>query len=109
MKVYLSGRMSGLKPDAWKWRFASWQILLGMDGHKVVNPARIWVARWAWLYKAMEMLVGRKTAYRIVLWYDIQLLRRCEAIFMVADDWRQSRGARLERLKARQWGIKEIE
>ena len=98
--VYLSGRMSGLPRDTWRWRFASWEVLLNINGWRAVNPANTIIARHPWLYR----LVG----YRLTLWYDLQLLRRCTHIFMVCSDWKVSRGARLERLKARQWGIVEL-
>ena len=32
----------------------------------------------------------------------------CTHIHMVGDDWQLSKGARLERMKARQWGIEEL-
>lgn len=99
-KVYLSGRMSGLSADTWRWRFAQWDVLLTWEGHKVTNPADTIIARHPWLYR----IVG----YRWTLWYDLRLLRRCTHIFMIGNDWQQSRGARLERLKARQWGIQEL-
>lgn len=99
-KIYLSGRMSGLPADTWRWRFAMVQIILEIRGHKVVNPADSIIARHPWLYK----LVG----YRWTLWYDLQMLQRCTHIKMVYNDWRQSKGARLERLKAREWNIPEI-
>lgn len=100
MKVYLSGRMSGLSPETWRWRFATLDVVLCQQGHEVVNPADTAIARHPWLYR----IVG----YRWTLWYDLQLLRRCTHICMVGNDWRQSRGARLERMKAREWGIKEL-
>jgi len=100
MKVYLSGRMSGLPPETWRWRFASWEVLLGEMGYEVVNPADTIIARHLWLYK----IVG----YRLTLAYDLWLLKRCSHIFMVGSDWRLSKGARLERMKAREWGIKEL-
>ena len=67
---------------------------------KVINPTETLIARHPWLYK----IVG----YRWTLWYDLRLLKKCDRIWMVGDDWQQSRGARLERLKARQWGIPEL-
>lgn len=99
-KVYLSGRMSGLPEKIWRDRFDFWNYVLPLDGYEVVNPANTIIARHPWLYR----IVG----YRFTLWYDLRLLRRCDRIFMVDDDWKQSRGARLERMKARQWGIKEL-
>lgn len=99
-KVYLSGRMSGLPEDTWRWRFATTQIIMEIRGYKAVNPADTIIARHPWLYK----IVG----YRFTLWYDLRLLRRCTHIHMLGNDWRLSRGARLERMKARQWGIEEL-
>lgn len=93
--------MSGLHRDIWwnRFRLAKFE-LEHAHSMKVVNPADTVIARHPWLY----WLVG----YRLTLWYDLQLLKRCDFITMVEDDWQQSRGARLERLKARQWGIKEL-
>ena len=100
MKVYLSGKMSGLKADTWRQRFAECAAILMWEDYEVENPANTIIARHPWLYR----IVG----YRLTLWYDLRLLRRCDAIFMVGSDWRDSRGARLERLTARKFGIKEL-
>lgn len=100
MKVYLSGKMSGLPTRIWIARFWGAAFALHERGFKVVNPADTVIARHPWLYK----IVG----YRFTLWYDLRLLRKCDRIYMVGLDWQQSRGARLERLKARAWGIPEL-
>lgn len=92
--------MSGLPADTWRWRFATVQIIMEIRGHKVVNPADTIIARHPWLYK----IVG----YRLTLAYDLWLLKHCTHIHMLGNDWRLSRGARLERMKARQWGIEEL-
>ena len=100
MKVYLSGRMSGLPENIWFSRFYGAECGLARMGLRAVNPARTIIAMHPWLYR----IVG----YRLTLWYDLRLLRRCTHIYMVGNDWQQSRGARLERMKARQWNIKEL-
>lgn len=100
-RVYLSGRISGLKREIWRRRFATSQAALEKEGYEVVNPADTMIARHPWLY----WLVG----YRFTLWYDLRLLRRCTHICMVEWDWHMSRGVRLERMKARQWNIKVLE
>lgn len=93
--------MSGLPEREWWLRFKRAELLLWWrHGFDVVNPAESIIARHPWLYR----LLG----YRFTLWYDLRLLRRCTHICMVGHDWWMSRGARLERMKARKWGIKEI-
>ena len=94
--------MSGLPEFIWwnRFKMAQYELEAKHGNVKVVNPAETIIARHPWLYK----IVG----YRWTLWYDLRLLRRCDAIYMVGDDWQQSRGARLERLKARKWGIPEL-
>lgn len=99
-RVYLSGRMSGLSQKEWRWRFLTADMTWDMQGYEVINPADNIISRHLWLYK----IVG----YRLTLAYDLWLLKRCSHIFMVGNDWMQSKGARLERLKAREWGIKEL-
>ena len=100
-KVYLSGAMSHVPRETWRWRFATVQIILEEQRWQVLNPADTIIARHPWLYR----IVG----YRLTLWYDLQLLKRCTHICMVENDWHLSRGARLERMKARQWNIKILE
>lgn len=101
-RVYLSGRMSGLPDREWRLRFkrAEW-LMWWKFCNDVVNPADTIIARHPWLY----WLVG----YRLTLWYDLRLLRRCTHIYMVGNDWHLSRGARLERMKAKKWNIKLLE
>ena len=101
-RVYLSGRMSGLPLHTWQNRFLCARYDLEMNDRnvEVVNPADTVIARHPWLYR----IVG----YRLTLWYDLRLLRRCDAIYMVGNDWHLSRGARLERMKARQWNIEML-
>ena len=92
--------MSGLPKEIWRARFWGAAFALQERGFKVMNPADTIIARHPWLYK----IVG----YRFTLWYDLRLLKKCDHIYMVGLDWQQSRGARLERLKAREWSIPEL-
>ena len=92
--------MSGLPAEIWRARFYGAYFGLKHRGIRAVNPADTVIARHPWLYR----IVG----YRMTLWYDLWLLKHCTHIHMVGDDWRQSRGARLERMKAREWGIAEL-
>ena len=104
-RIYISGpmtdRRTGKVSEENIEAFYRAEVRLRDAGNiRIVNPARVWACRWPWLYR----IVG----YRLTLWYDLQLLKRCDLFTMVGDDWQQSRGARLERMKARQWGIQEM-
>lgn len=102
-RVYLSGSMSLLPREVWRSRFRKAQLILELcvNDVEVVNPAETLIARHPWLYR----LLG----YRLTLWYDLRLLRSCHFICMVDDNWTTSRGARLERRKALEWGIMDME
>ena len=100
-RIYISGPMSGVPRDQYLEMFRRAEQSLRDRGYqRIVNPIRVWACRWPWLYR----IVG----YRLTLWYDLRLLKRCTHIFMVGPGWRDSRGARLERMKAREWGIEEM-
>lgn len=95
--------MSGLPEFIWwnRFRLAQYELEAKRGNMKVVNPADTIIAKHPWLYK----IVG----YRLTLAYDLWLMKHCTHIYMVGDDWQQSRGARLERMKAREWNIKILE
>jgi hypothetical protein len=94
--------MSGLPEFIWwnRFRLAQYELEAKHGNVKVVNPADTIIAKHPWLYK----IVG----YRLTLAYDLWLMKHCTHIYMIGNDWRQSRGARLERMKARKWNIKEL-
>jgi hypothetical protein len=105
-RIYISGAISGVRRHEYMWRFADMERILIKRGHDVVNPTKLWPCKHSWVYPALVWLLGGKAAYRLVIRYDLFWLRRCDAIYMM---WLsdRSRGARLERMKAAQWG-KEI-
>lgn len=85
MKIYLSGRISGLKPATYKRNFARQeQIMLSMyPDAEIVNPLRItpflWLDNWyCWMIADLWAL----------LWCDAISLQR---------NFRDSRGAMIER------------
>ena len=100
-RVYISGPISGLGREYCAKVFAERerQIRLVHQDWEVVNPTKLAPYRWPWLYR----LIG----YRLTLAYDLWHLSRCTHIYMMPAWW-CSRGARLERMKARQWCIEEL-
>ena len=95
-KVYISGPMSGLEREQYLELFRRAEQSLRSQGYRrIVNPIRVWVCRWPWLYRLMERAVGRDTAYYSTLLYDLWLLRRCDLIYKLPG-WRESKGANIE-------------
>lgn len=92
-RIYISGPMSGLTREEYLRNFREAEKELRAKGYtRIVNPIRVWACRFPWLYK----IIG----YRLTLWYDIQLLKRCDQIHMLRG-WKKSPGARREWEEAR--------
>ena len=99
-KVYISGPMTdketGFVSEVNLQAFREAEKLLRERCYRhIVNPIRVWVCRWPWLYRIMERVVGCNTAYYLTLLYDLWLLRQCDMIYKLPG-WRDSRGANIE-------------
>lgn len=81
MKIYISGKISGLPPQEARQRFADAADLLKAIGFEAVNPLNNGLESSA-MWK--EHMVA-----------DIRMLLDCEAIYMM-DNWIESRGASIE-------------
>lgn len=99
-RVYISGKMSGLAKEVYMARFMAAERALKEAGLKVCNPARFVFSRWEWLYR----LLG----YHMCLCMDLWMLSRCDAIYMIGNDWMNSKGAVTERRYAMTFGKKCI-
>lgn len=85
MKVYISGRVSGLPLEKALDEFAKEEAKLKAAGYEVVNPVRL----------AHEEL-GEGLNWESYMAFDIDLLLKCDAIYMM-QGWQTSAGARLEK------------
>ena len=81
MKVYISGKISGLPIQEAKERFDNAQALLESCGLDAVNP--------------MSKEMPENTTWEQHMVKDIELLLRCDAIYLM-DNWADSRGAQIE-------------
>lgn len=80
MKIYISGKISGLDPDEAKYNFSAAKDRLIRMGYKPVSPYGKGSYRWTWeenMRVALKLLLG------------------CRGIYML-DNWRDSRGAVIE-------------
>lgn len=85
-KCYIAGRITGLSKMEYSANFDYATIEVTKLGYTPINPVRIHVGKkWSWI----RFMVA-----------DIRLLLPCQAIFMQRN-WKESRGARIERFVAR--------
>lgn len=81
MKIYLSGKITGLPQQETREKFADAQALLEEIGLEAVNP--------------MEKGLSNELSWEQHMVKDIELLFSCDAIFMM-DNWIDSKGAQIE-------------
>lgn len=82
MRVYISGRMTGLSEEEYTAHFAKAERELRAQGYKVCNPCR-----WGWLMKRIP--------YKVALALDLLLMCRCQRVYMLSG-WIDSNGASVE-------------
>ena len=90
MRVYISGKITGLEYSEVERLFNAAEKKLSKNGFTPVNPLRNNLPMWA--------------SWREHMKKDIQILLSCDAIFML-DNWKDSKGATLERHIAEQLGM----
>ena len=90
MRVYISGKMSGLDKGYFKNRFATADGILRYRGFDVINPAR---------------LSDFNLSYAEFMLIDTTLLTMCDAIYLL-DNWQDSNGAKEEKALAEAKGLK---
>lgn len=90
MKIYISGKITGLHPRDYRGKFKAAAFRLREQGHTVVDPSRIDVY---------------KLTYAQYMAVDTTLLGFCDAIYML-DNWEDSPGAKMEKEYAEGLGLK---
>lgn len=84
MRVYISGKISGLDKEEYMSHFADAEKKLLEMGHEPINPA-----------KYNDML-PTTLSWDQYMWIDLSLLSLCDVIYML-DNWESSKGAKVER------------
>lgn len=80
VKVFISGKVSGIPYLVAYGKFANADKILSRLGYKVVNPCCLCKKHWSWLRCMI-----------VCLWH----LSFCDKIVQLPD-WKESRGARIE-------------
>lgn len=92
MKIYISGKITGLHKRDYRGKFKAAANRLRDQGHTVVDPSRLDVYD---LTYAQYMAI------------DTTLLSFCDGIYML-DNWQDSNGAKLEKEYAESLGLKVL-
>lgn len=79
-KVYLAGKVTGLPYSECLEKFKNQAEILSKQGYEVVNPMEI---------------VPKNTDWKTAMKLCINAIMECDAYYML-DDWRYSRGAKIE-------------
>ena len=91
-KTYISGKITGIENEAYD-MFESAQMYLLIIGQNPVNP--------------MKLPHNHNKSWEAYMKEDIKALLECDAIYML-ENWRGSKGARIECKLADDLGIKII-
>lgn len=94
MKIYISGKITGLLPEVADKLFKDAERKLTLDGHEVVNP--------------MTIPHDHDKTWLSYMRADIKALVDCDAIYMLRN-WTESKGACTEFNLAHDLGLKIIE
>ena len=92
MKIYISGKISGIEKDAESLFFDA-EIALRSEGYKPVNP--------------MTLNHEHDKSWHGYMKEDVKALCDCEAIYMLSN-WTDSKGAIIEHTIAMYLGLKVI-
>ena len=93
MRVYISGKISGLHADEVEAKFAQAAAQIRAFGHEPVNP--------------INNGLGAEASWNEHLAADIALLLGCDAIYLLGD-WAESKGARIEAHIAQECGLRFV-
>lgn len=80
MKVFISGRISGIKYKTAKTNFRKAEKYWQAKGCDVINPLRICETSWSWLHCAI-----------VCLWNLVQ----CDIVYFIPN-YKHSKGAKIE-------------
>lgn len=91
MKIYISGKITGVTNYRWAFDKAAEEIRA--KGHEAINPCDL-----------DKILDPKTTSWDRFLMADIGLLRACDAICLL-EGWESSEGAKIERDEAETLGL----
>ena len=96
MKVFISGKMTGLSHEEYQAKFDAAAQRLRAEGYEIFNPS---VPQWN------DAMHDSGMSYGDILIEDFKKIQECDALYML-DNWRDSKGATAEHAFATAIGMK---
>lgn len=93
MKIYISGKISGLEPIEYRAKFANAEHYLRNMGYSPLNPA------------AVNARLPDDTTYEQYMAMSLLMLSFCDGIYLL-DNWQDSPGSLREKAEAEKNGLK---
>ena len=95
MRIYLSGKITGLNKEDYTRQFARAESYYKTSGFDVVNPVKI----------GEEVLkINPKAEWQDFMIRDLEALRTCTHIALL-EGWEESKGAKVEKAEAEKLGL----
>ena len=95
MRIYLSGKITGLEKEDYTRQFARAESFYKTGGFDVVNPVKI----------GEEVLkINPKAEWQDFMIRDLEALRTCTHIALL-EGWEESKGAKMEKAEAEKLGL----
>lgn len=95
MKIYLSGKITGLDKEVYTRQFERAETFYKTSGFDVINPVKI----------GEEILKQNPSAtWEDFMQKDLQALKTCTHIALL-EGWEESKGAKMEKAEAEKMGL----
>ena len=95
MRIYLSGKITGLEKEDYTRQFARAESFYKTGGFDVINPVAI----------GEEVLkINPKAEWQDFMIRDLEALRTCTHIVLL-EGWEESKGAKMEKAEAEKMGL----
>ena len=95
MKIYLSGKITGLDKEVYTRQFERAETFYKTSGFDVINPVKI----------GEEILKQNPSAkWEDFMQKDLEALRTCTHIVLL-EGWEESKGAKMEKAEAEKMGL----
>ena len=95
MRIYISGKITGLEKEVYSRHFERAEIFYKTGGFDVINPVKI---------GEVVLKNNPKAKWEDFMKEDLKALRTCTHIVLL-EGWEESKGAKMEKAEAEKMGL----